>query len=86
MAPTLPLIDPTGATPLDHALAYRQHVGMPRRPKSPVRPVELKFAILEAIVEKCDGRPLDWKTVEAALGEVNAEVKHATLREIGRKK
>jgi hypothetical protein len=56
---------------------------MPRRPKSPPRPVqpeELKFAILEAIVEKFGDRPLSWETVEEALREVNIEVKMMALR------
>jgi hypothetical protein len=56
---------------------------MPRHPKPPARPVEvdeLKFAILEAIVEKFGDRPLDWETVEAALREVNYEAKMAALR------
>jgi hypothetical protein len=53
------------------------------RPKPPARPVEveeLKFAILEAIVEKFGDRPLSWETVEEALREVNFEVKMAALR------
>jgi hypothetical protein len=56
---------------------------MSRRPKSarPVEVEELKFAILEAIVEKFGDRPLDWKTVEDATREVNIEVKMMALRD-----
>jgi hypothetical protein len=54
-----------------------------RRPKSPARPgepEELKFAIIEAIVEKFGNRPLTWEVVEEALREVNIEVKMMALR------
>jgi len=52
------------------------------RPVEPVEPVgveALKDALLHMIVEKFDGRPLDWETVERALSLVNFEVKQAAV-------
>lgn len=60
---------------------------MPRRPPAKPKPVErdeLKTAILRMIVEKFGDRPLSWETVQEALREVNIEIKHATLRQIGK--
>jgi hypothetical protein len=63
-------------------MARRPPAKTPPRASKPVEVDELKFAIIEAIVEKFDGRPLDWKTVEAALKAVNYEAKMAA-RELG---
>jgi hypothetical protein len=45
----------------------------------PVGVEDLKDAVLHMIVERFDGRSLDWKRVEQALSWVNFEVKQATL-------
>jgi hypothetical protein len=41
--------------------------------------VELKDAILQAIVERFGDRALSWETVEHALSLVNFEIKQAAL-------
>jgi hypothetical protein len=41
----------------------------------PVGSEELKNAILRMIVEKFDGRPLDWETAERALSLAASKIK-----------
>ena len=66
--------------PLHSPGLHEQKLAAPKPPTRPVEAEELKFAILEAIVEKFGDRPLSWETVEEALQEVNIEVKMMALR------
>jgi hypothetical protein len=50
-----------------------------RRKPEPVGSEDLKDAVLHMIVERFDGRSLDWERVEQALSWVNFEVKQAAL-------
>ena len=49
-------------------------------PPEPAGFEELKNAALRLIVERFDGRPLDWQTPERALSLAAFEIKRAALK------
>jgi hypothetical protein len=54
-------------------------------PAEPVGVDERRLAVLQTIIERFDGRPLSWETIEKALSLVNFEAKQAFLAR-GRKR
>jgi hypothetical protein len=48
------------------------------KPK-PVTQVEIEVAVMRMLVDRFDGRPIDWQTIERALVQVNFEIKQAAI-------
>jgi hypothetical protein len=67
-----------GVAPKGHRLGIKA-MDKNRRQPEPVGVEELKNAILHLIVDKFDGRPLNWETVEQALALAAVDIKQAAL-------